>query len=203
MSDWLTAFFYGHINQLPTITTRWSTWQCVGTIFTEHSQAISMTAVQNCSKSSALAMELLQSCTQPSINRYSYRVPVYISQGSISIHVHNNDVIMGAMASQITRLPIVYPTVYSGADQIKHQSSASLAFVRWIHRWPVNFPHKWPVTRKMFPFDDVIMPLWQVYVMAACWRHMASYDLVNIGSYMVWRLTAPSHNVNWRWFIVN
>ena len=39
----------------------------------------------------------------------------------------------------------------------KYQSSASLAFVRGIHRWPVNSPHKWPVTRKMFPFDDVIM----------------------------------------------
>ena len=37
------------------------------------------------------------------------------------------------------------------------ESSASLAFVRGIHRWPVNSPHKWPVTRKMFPFDDVIM----------------------------------------------
>ena len=39
----------------------------------------------------------------------------------------------------------------------KHQSSASQAFVRGIHRWPVNSPHKRPVTRKMFPFDDVIM----------------------------------------------
>ena len=39
----------------------------------------------------------------------------------------------------------------------KHQSSASLAFVRGIHRWPVNSPHKGPVTRNMFPFDDVIM----------------------------------------------
>ena len=48
-------------------------------------------------------------------------------------------------------------TVYSDADQRKHQSSASLAFVRGIHRGPVNSPHKWPVTRKMFPFDDVIM----------------------------------------------
>ena len=51
----------------------------------------------------------------------------------------------------------VYSTVYSGADQSKHQSSASLAFVWGIHRGPVNSPHKWPVTRKMFPFDDVIM----------------------------------------------
>ena len=71
--------------------------------------------------------------------------------------IHYNDVIMGKMASQITSLTIVYSTVYSGADQRKHQSSASLAFVRGIQRWPVNSPHKWPVTRKMFPFDDVIM----------------------------------------------
>ena len=66
---------------------------------------------------------------------------------------------MGAIASQITSLTIVYSTVYSGADQRKHQSSASLAFVRGIHRWPVNSPHKWPETRNMFPFDDVIMSL--------------------------------------------
>ena len=64
---------------------------------------------------------------------------------------------MGTMASQITSFTIVYSTVYSGADQRKHQRSASLAFVRGIHRGPVNSPHKWPVTRKMFPFDDVIM----------------------------------------------
>ena len=70
---------------------------------------------------------------------------------------HYDDVIMGAIASQITSLTIVYSTVYSGADQSKHQSSASLAFVWGIHRGPVNSPHKWPVTRKMFPFDDVIM----------------------------------------------
>ena len=50
-----------------------------------------------------------------------------------------------------------YSTVHSGADQRKRQSSASLAFVRGINRRPVNFPHKWPVTRKMFPFDDVII----------------------------------------------
>ena len=64
---------------------------------------------------------------------------------------------MGAMASQATSLTIVYSTVYSGIDQRKHKSSASLAFVRVIHRWPVNSPHKWPVTRNMFPLDDVIM----------------------------------------------
>ena len=70
---------------------------------------------------------------------------------------HNGDVIMGAITSQITSLKNVYSIVYSGADQGKHQSSASLAFVWGLHRWPVNSPHKWPVTRKMFPFDDVIM----------------------------------------------
>ena len=63
---------------------------------------------------------------------------------------------MGAMVCQITSPTIIYSTVYSGADQRKHQSYTSLAFVREIHRWPVNSPHKWPVTRKMFPFDDVI-----------------------------------------------
>ena len=64
---------------------------------------------------------------------------------------------MSAMASQITSLMIVYSSVYSEADQRKHQNSASLAFVWGIHRWPMNSPHKGPVTRKMFPFDDVIM----------------------------------------------
>ena len=129
---------------------------------------------------------------------------------------------MSTVASQITSLMIVYSTVYSGADQRKHQSStglhernspvtgkfpsqrasnaenvsiwwrhhafilhwwsgqkleeqtvilshtyasyllhigikAPLAFVRGIHQWPVNSPHKGPATRKMFPFDDVIM----------------------------------------------
>ena len=73
----------------------------------------------------------------------------------------------GTIASQITSLTIVYSTVYPDADQRKHQSSASLAFVRGIHRGPVNSPHKRPVTRKMFPFDDAIMlqyqmePIWQ------------------------------------------
>ena len=64
---------------------------------------------------------------------------------------HYDDVIMGEMTSQITSLTIVYSTVYSGADQRNHQSSTSLVFVWGIHRGPVNSPHKWPVTRKMFP----------------------------------------------------
>ena len=64
---------------------------------------------------------------------------------------------MNAMASQSTSVTIVYSTVYSDVDQRNHQSSASLAFVGGINRWPVDSPHKRPVTRKIFPFDDAIM----------------------------------------------
>ena len=56
---------------------------------------------------------------------------------------HFNDVIMSAMACQITSLTIVYSRFY-----------ASLADVKGIHRWPMHSPHKGPVERKMFPFDD-------------------------------------------------
>ena len=48
--------------------------------------------------------------------------------------IHYHDVIMGTIAFQITSLTTVYSTVYSGSDQRKHQSSASLAFVWGIHR---------------------------------------------------------------------
>ena len=73
------------------------------------------------------------------------------------LHMHYFDVIMNTIASQITSLTVVYWIVFSDTDQRKHQSSVLLAFVREIHRSPVNSPHKEPVTRKMFPFDDVIM----------------------------------------------
>ena len=68
---------------------------------------------------------------------------------------------MDTIASQITSLSIVYSTVYSGADQRKHQSSASLAFVRGIHRSPV--------TLKIFPFDDVIMQYSMITSIAWLW----------------------------------
>ena len=86
-----------------------------------------------------------------------------ISRLCVNNRNHYNDVIMGAIASQITSLTIVYSIVYSDADQRKHQSSTSLAFVRGIHLGPLNSPHKWPVTRKMFPFDDVIMYQFHLY----------------------------------------
>ena len=72
---------------------------------------------------------------------------------------HRSDVIMRAMASQITGVSRVCSIVCSGADQRKHQSSAPLAFVRGIHRSPVNSPHKGPVTQKMSSFVDFIMGL--------------------------------------------
>ena len=90
---------------------------------------------------------------------------------------------MGTIASQITSLTIVYSPVYSYVDQRKHQISASLAFVWGIHRGPVNFPHKRPVTRKMFPFDDVIMKpvfLWTV----------------GSGCYMISRIQDETHFMN-------
>ena len=76
---------------------------------------------------------------------------------TVSCCIHYNDGVMGAMASEIPSLTIVYSIVYSGVNQRKHQSSASLAFVREIHWWPVNFPHKGRVKMKIFPFDDVII----------------------------------------------
>ena len=84
---------------------------------------------------------------------------------------HYNDVTMDAIASQIISLTIVYSIVYSDADQRKHQSSASLAFERGINRGPVNSPHKWPVTRRMFPFDDVIMLIGDVWYGIAASHH--------------------------------
>ena len=96
---------------------------------------------------------------------------------------HYSDLIMGAMASQITNLSSVYSTVYWGTDQRPHQSSASLAFVWGIHRWSVNSPRKWPVTRKVFPFDDVIMingfiP-WTIIMCNTFWR-WAMHDFPRI-----------------------
>ena len=85
-----------------------------------------------------------------------------------NIFSHYNAVTMDSIPSQITSLTIVYSAVYSGTDQRKHQSSASLAFVRGIHRGPVNSPHKWPVTRKMFPFDYGLM-FWY-YFSSLPWR---------------------------------
>ena len=65
-------------------------------------------------------------------------------------------------------------TDYSGTDQRKHQSSASLAFVWGIHLWPLNSPHKGSVTRKMLTFDDVIMKYEFRFVLGL---HLQQYNL--------------------------
>ena len=111
-----------------------------------------------------------------------------------------NDVIMSTMVSQTTSLTTVYSSVYSGADQRKHQSSATLAFVTGIHLWPVNSPHTGPVTWKMFPFDDVIMYIWNFktiyytnmsshlpYMSLACWS-----DIYKTG--MAWYASHICHS---------
>ena len=115
--------------------------------------------------------------------------PVYGDLYIWKLFSHHNDVIMSSMTSQITGVSIVNSAVCSGAYQRKHQSSAWLVFVRGIHRWPMNSPHKGPVTRKMFPFDDVITilkqetPAWftkceyltinSLWLSDAIWQHSA------------------------------
>ena len=59
--------------------------------------------------------------------------------------------------SQITSISTACSTICSATDQRKHQRSTSLAFARGIHWWPVDSPHKGPVTWKIFSFDDIIM----------------------------------------------
>ena len=92
------------------------------------------------------------------LNRVSHKdvnifVTRYVKQAHFTLQWRHN----GCYDVSITSLPIVYSAVYAGADQRKHQSSASLDFVRGIHQSPVNSTHIWPITRNMFRFDDVVM----------------------------------------------
>ena len=119
--------------------------------------------------SSSSALLLLMSLRhQESEHQQTMRWPSY----------HYSDVIMGEMATQITSLTIVNPTVYSGAGQRKHRT---LAFVRGIYRRPVNSPHRWSITRKMFPFDDVIMVTYDDHVPHSLFE--VTFTAVNIKSY--------------------
>ena len=104
---------------------------------------------------------------------------------------------MSAMAPQIIGVSIVCSIVGSGTDQRKHQISASLAFVRAIHLWPVNSPHKSPGTRKMFPFDDVIMMAWRHFLVVPQLRVIHQWLAVSphkgpvMRSYFAIRLNKP------------
>ena len=87
------------------------------------------------------------------VSIYTYKRSLLYTPKVIQHVLHYSDVIMSEMASQITGVSNVCPTT----KETKHQSSASLAFVKGIHRSPVDSLHKGLVTRKMFTFDDVIM----------------------------------------------
>ena len=100
-----------------------------------------------------LTNHICQKFTCFCLTQYQLLVNTYVE----CTHIHYDDVIMGAIASQINCLTIVYSTINSDAHQRKYQSSASLTYMRGIHRGPVNSPHITPVTRIIFPFDDVIM----------------------------------------------
>ena len=103
---------------------------------------------------------------------------------------------MSTMASQITSLTIVYSSIYSDADQRKHQSSVPLAFVQGIHPSPVNSPHKWPVTRKMLPFDDVIM---KSYILYTC-EYIAVVVAFNLTATL--RVTSSLGRANRLWLAI-
>ena len=98
----------------------------------------------------------------------------YVSLGMIWYYI---DVIMTTMASQITSLTVVYAIVYSGADQRKHQSSASLAFMRGIH-WDRWIPHtKGQLRGKCF---HLMTSSWVWYGMVLCdvmWQDTTHYTL--------------------------
>ena len=89
----------------------------------------------------------------------------YASPFATPVNWHYSDIIMSTMASQITSLRVVYSKFYSGADERKHQSFASLAFVMGIHRWPVNSPHNWPVTRKHVSIWLSLHEIWSSYIL--------------------------------------
>ena len=102
----------------------------------------------------------------------------------------SSDIIMSVMASKITSVLAVNSTVCSDADKRKYQSSASLAVVRGIHRWPVNSPHKGPVTRKMFPFDDAIMDITRFNII---WYYIHWTYRWSIAENLNWQIGTSSH----------
>ena len=106
---------------------------------------------------------------------------------------------MIAMASEITSVLIVLLAVCSDGDQRKHQSSASLAFVRGIHRWPVDSAHKGPVTQKN-PFDDVVMEIPEIWQDMRC-REIQAWSVIYLSqssaiwnTVLFWVITGPECN---------
>ena len=123
---------------------------------------------------------------------------------------HYNYVMMNDTASQITGLTIVCSTVYSSADQRKHQSSASLAFGRGIHWWPVNSPHKRPVVYEA----DVVHPQLWGYVYSLLFQWFLGLLIVCLKTIRwptvehpdlppAWALVIHDDVIKWKHFRVN
>ena len=94
---------------------------------------------------------------------------------------HCNDFRIGAMASQITGVSIVWSTVCSGAEQQQQQQKIK-APRHWGESMDSN--NKGPVTRRMLPFDDVIM-------------------VITVPADVVQNLSCLHHNISaYRWFCV-
>ena len=122
---------------------------------------------------------LTQTLYFPWEGKYIWFNPYIYGTGPLRANNYS-DVTMSAMAFQITGVSIVSSTVCSGADQRKYQRTASLAFVRGIHGWPVASPHNVPVTRKMFTFDDVIMRINPFGADAVKFRGIQSHGVHNL-----------------------
>ena len=103
----------------------------------------------------ALFIMILRSCYSHSLGWIPVWITVFINIYDIKWWQNKKCIMKFYITSKCPK--ILHNYVCSGTDQRKYQSSASLAFVRGIHWWPVDSPHKGPVTRKMFLFDDVIM----------------------------------------------
>ena len=97
-------------------------------------------------------------------------VTIFYSITSLSVKCcHYSDVMVSAMASQVTSLRIVYSTFDSSADQTKYQSSASLASVRGTRRWPMISPHKGPMKQKCFNLMKPTCVMWISHQAARLW----------------------------------
>ena len=108
---------------------------------TNHTMDIFHCTVTNFISSELMLRIVLQATTRLTIGSVKdkiYQVSLsgtdWYSGMDSSIRLHYNDIMVGAVAFQIASLTIVYSSVYSEADQRKRQSSASLTFVRGIHR---------------------------------------------------------------------
>ena len=95
--------------------------------------------------------------TWEAVTRFELQKTIFYSYLIRYWNLHYSELIVSEITSQITGVSMVCSTVCSGVDHRKHQCSESLAFVRRILRWLMNSPHRRPVTRSLFPFDDIIM----------------------------------------------